>query len=453
MAATPPLGVFLANHNADSGMKYWDLARWRREIRDIRRMGANTVWFLPMQFGQRSQADFTDEAPHWQLQIGIARAIEEEGLRVGIYQGLNDVFPGTLHDSPEWAAQSGKYFLEESHVCPSASRAWEEILRLRERLFRDLPRIDYLITPATDYGGCSCERCDPWPATYLARFRELAALCRRFHPGVSIIAAGHGITPAEEDELRRMLRAQDWVDYVADIPRGCGKPVIKYYMSPEITMLGGWGKFGPCPALESIALQYADDRAGVAGWVPYSEGVHDDINRFACLRHARNPDATAPETALAYVEEWLGLGGSDARAVAGALVGLGAIERPDRIYVDPNAGGGHPDADRRAGILADARARQPALAENPRYWLLLYRSLYEAFCIPEGPLEVEWLEREIRLCRDALETTEPSFARHLRSLHPQFLPGMTAWCWPRTFRHYWKRERRQEHAETNPFIP
>jgi hypothetical protein len=449
--STAPLGVFLANHNADTGMKYWDLARWKQEIDAIRRMGANTVWFLPIQFGQKTPEDFAPDSPHWSLQIAIARAIADAGLRVGVYQGLNDVFPETLAARPEWAAEGGKYFLEEAHACPSIPEAWTGIMSLRERFFRELPQIDFLITPATDYGGCSCPHCAPWPATYLERFREQAALCRRFHSGVSIVAAGHGITPDDEDQLRELLRSAEWVDFVADIPRGCGKPVIKYYMSPEITMLGGWGKQGPCPSLKTIARRYSSDRAGIGGWVPYSEGVHDDINRFACLRQALRPTSTARDTAMAYTREWLGLDGPAAESVADALLGLGCIERTDRIYVGPDEPASVSDsgADTRVQTLFEARTAEPALAENYRYWLLYYRALVEAFCVPEGPIDLSWLETEVRQCREALARTEPSYARHLASIHPSYLPGVTAWCWPRSFRHYWNRERAIGRAAAN----
>lgn len=436
-----PIGVFLANHNADTGMKYWDLARWKQEIESIRRMGANTVWYLPIQFGQKTAEDFLPDAAHWRLQIDIARSIADAGLRVGIYQGLNDVFPETLAAHPDWSAESGTYFLEEAHACPSIPEAWTEILRLRERLFRELPRIDYLITPATDYGGCSCDRCAPWAQTYLNRFREQAALCRRFHPGVAIVAAGHGIRPDDEDQLRALLRTTDWVDYVADLPRGCGKPVIKYYMTPEITMLGGWGKLGPCPSLEIIARHYADDRGEVAGWVPYSEGVHDDLNRFACLRHALTPAGSAAETARAYAGEWLGLDGPAAEAVATVLLGLGRIERPDHIYVDPDIPPLDTGTDLRVLTLRNARNSHPDIADNYRYWLLYYRALVEAFSVSEGSLSVDELTVEIRTCRAALQRLEPSYARHLMGLHPSQRPEATIWCWPRSFRHYWNRER------------
>ena len=50
-----PFGVFLANHNQDTGLHFWNLERWKGEIRDTRRMGAKAMWYLPFQFGQRSR--------------------------------------------------------------------------------------------------------------------------------------------------------------------------------------------------------------------------------------------------------------------------------------------------------------------------------------------------------------------------------------------------------------
>src|ERR1019366_4364629 len=46
-----PLGVFLANHNQDTGLHFWDLERWKREISDTRRMGAKAIWYLPFNSG------------------------------------------------------------------------------------------------------------------------------------------------------------------------------------------------------------------------------------------------------------------------------------------------------------------------------------------------------------------------------------------------------------------
>jgi hypothetical protein len=99
-----PLGVFLANHWADTGMRFWPRERWRREIQNLKRMGARSVWYLPMQFGERERQDFGDDAPYWILQRDICRTIAEAGLTVGIYVGLNDIFPETVDANPAWKA-------------------------------------------------------------------------------------------------------------------------------------------------------------------------------------------------------------------------------------------------------------------------------------------------------------------------------------------------------------
>src|SRR5215469_338226 len=188
--ALRPLGIFFANHKQDTGLHLWDLQRWKREIDDTRRMGANAIWFLPFQFGQHSPKDFEDMAPHWTLQRALCRAVADTGLEVGFYQGLNDVFPETWNKHPEWHAVRGDYMLGECQVCPSVPEARQELLRLRERLYAGLPRIDYIVTQITDYGGCGCDMCAPYPKTYLKALEEQSALARRYHPGVKMVASG-----------------------------------------------------------------------------------------------------------------------------------------------------------------------------------------------------------------------------------------------------------------------
>jgi hypothetical protein len=434
-----PLGVFLANHGGSTGIQHWPLERWRQEIQSLKRMGARCVWYLPMEFGQRAKHDFDGNAPYWRLQQGICRAIAEAGLAAGIYLGLNDIFAETVNANPDWKAKEGKYFQEEGEVCPSNPAALEAIFELREKLFSGLPQIDYVITPITDYGGCSCERCSPYPLTYLKVFERQAALCRRFHPQAKIIAAGHTLALDEEDMLRSHLRKSGWVNFVADIPRGA-KPIIKYYINPEITMVNGWGAYGPCPALPIIRRTYREDYLRVAGAMPYSEGIHDDVNRFAVLRYAVNPNLSVLDVAREYAEEWLGLKGSSASRVAEVIGGLGAEAGIGRAYFWTEYGTGNKDTDDRVKALIDARTLNPQLKDNYRYWLLHYRAICESFSSPSGSLSDEVLIAEAETARQAFLRLEPEYGRFVASHHVSLLPGRSLWTWPRTFRTAWKRE-------------
>jgi hypothetical protein len=342
-----------------------------REISDTRRMGAKAMWYLPFQFGQRSCPDFEDMAPHWVLQRGISRSIAEAGLEVGIYVGLNDVFPKTWNEHPEWRATNGDYFLEEAEVCPSVPEAHKEINQLRERLFAGLPRIDYVLTPITDYGGCGCDMCAPFPKTYLRVLEEQAALVRHYHPDAKIVITGISASLADNDMLRELLTKAPWVDYVWDLPRG-PKPLIRAGMLPETTMTNGWGRFGPCPVLSDIKRGYQSDLVHLSGVAQYSEGIHDDVNRLALLQFAQDPQRSVADVAQAYAEDWLKLSGRDVSLAGQVIAGLGTEIVTDRLWVPPQPehGADRADADERVKILLDVRNRSHELENNFRYWLL-----------------------------------------------------------------------------------
>jgi hypothetical protein len=433
-----PFGIFFANHNQDTGLHLWHLERWKREISDTRRMGARAIWYLPFQFGQRSRQDFQDIAPHWTLQRAICRAIIEAGLKVGIYLGLNDVFPDTWNEHPEWQAVRGDYLLEQAQVCPSVPEARQEMLRLRERLFAGLPKIDYVMTQITDYGGCGCDRCAPYPKTYLRVLEEQSALAKRYHPEVKIVASGLSASVADNDLLRELLRKMVWVDYVWEFPRGA-KPVIEASL-PETTMINGWGRFGPCPILSDIKRGYEYDLVHLSGVAHYCEGIHDDVNRFALLQFAQDPQRSVEDVARAYAEDWLKLRGSDAAMAGQVIAGLGTEIAIDRYYDSVDCGADNPQADEKVKILIDLRSRTHGLENNFRYWLLHYRAVCESFSVISGSLNLELLRKEADTARAALRRLEPEYGQFLAKLHPSLMPGHLALNWPRTLGAMWKRE-------------
>jgi hypothetical protein len=434
-----PFGPFLANHDQDTGLHFWNLERWKREISDSKRMGARAMWYLPFEFGQRTRQDFEDMSPHWTLQRAIGGAIAEAGLEVGIYLGLNDVFPETWNEHREWQAQGGQYMLEQAEVCPSVPEARKEMLRLRERLFAGLPRIDYVMTQITDYGGCGCVMCAPYPKTYLRVLEEQSALAKRYHPEVKIVASGLSASAADNDMLRELLRNLAWVDYVWEFPRGV-KPVIRAAVLPETTMINGWGKFGPCPVLSDIKRGYEQDLAHLSGVAQYSEGIHDDVNRFALLQFAQDPQRSVADVARQYAADWLELSSHDAGLVGQVIAGLGTEINTDRIWTSPEYGANNPQADERVKILLEARARSRGLEDNFRYWLLHYRAVCESFSAIPGALSIEVLRKEADTARAALLRLEPEYGQFLANLPAYLHPGRLALNWPRTFGAMWKHE-------------
>jgi hypothetical protein len=420
---------------------HWGIDRWKREIEDLKVMGAETIWYLPLQFGQRKPEDLKPDSKHMQLQVAIGHAIHDAGLSVGIYQGLNDVFAETLIAHPDWKAEEGKYFLEEGHATPSILEAWEEIMRLRRKLYAQLPYVDYMITPATDYGGDGSESCAPWPLTYLKRFEMQVDLMKEFHPDVKIIGAGHGLPIDELDMLREALPSCNWLDYVADIPRGAGKPVIKYYMYPEITMLGSWGTLGACPCPQAIQTLYQSESDAVEGIVAYSEGIHDDVNKYTVLRLAADQSLSADSIVRDYCREWLFLDEDEAATFGEIILGLGNSAIQGRIYVDSSDGFHYPQHDQWILWMDQLRRTKPALQQNFRFWLLFYRTICEAMCQTEGTIPAGELTALAEESRDAFLNLEPAYGKFIQEKHPSLRPGVAPWVWPRTAHASWRRER------------
>ncbi len=444
-----PFGPFFANHNQDTGLHFWGLERWKQEINASQKMGARAIWFLPFQFGQRTHYDFEDMSPHWVLQRAICRSIVDAGLEVGIYLGLNDVFPETWSEHPEWQATRGDYSPEEAAVCPSVPEARQELLRLRERLFAGLPRIDYIVTQITDYGGCGCDMCAPYAKTYLKVMEEQSAIAKRYHPEVKIVASAMSASTAEMDMMRDLLPAALWADYVYEFPRG-PKPVIKSLL-PETTMVGGWGKFGPCPLLADIKRGYEYDYAHIGGVAQYCEGLHDDVNRFAVLQFAEDPQRLVEDVARAYAEDWLKLSGRDAALAGQVIAGLGSEIVTG--YADQaklrgvllclkslECAAENPQADERVKILLDLRARTRGLEDNYRYWLLHYRAVCESLSTATGSLSIEVLRKEAEVARVAFLRLEPEYGRFLANLEVWDKPGRLPVISPRTATMMWKHE-------------
>jgi hypothetical protein len=369
-------------------------------------------------------------APHWVLQRAVCRAIVEAGLEVGIYVMINDIFPEIWNQHPEWRATRGHYLLTEADVCPSVPEARKELFRARERLFAGLPRLDYIITQITDGGGCACDMCAPYPKTYMKVLEEQSAIAKRYHPEVKIVASGLSACRADNDLLRELLANATWVDYVWDLPRG-PKPAIRAVLLPETTMVGGWGKFGPCPLLADIKRGYEYDLVHLSGVAQYSEGIHDDVNRFAVLQFAQNPQRSVEDVARQYAEDWLKLSGRDAALAGQVIAGLGT----EIVYDWPKClecGADNPHADERLKILLDLRTRSRGLEENFRYWLLDYRAVCESFSTVSGSLSTEVLHKEAHAARAALLRLEPEYGEFLANNPPWLNPGDLEMLWPRT---------------------
>ncbi len=316
------------------------IAKVNRYIDELALWGCNTlmVWF-----DMHHYLGITDPAAqamirrlHVILQTGQA-----VGMRICLGGPVNEAFatsPPTLR--ADWTAGHDGYFAEpQGHyhveICPNKPGGLELILKYRQQMlaaFRDLD-IGYFTLWPYDQGGCTCARCAPWGTNgFLKTAAAVTQLVRKTWPKTKTILSTwyfDHFTTGEWAGLTQQFAAQkpDWVDYL--LTDDCGRfpeyplqhgvpggfPAVSF---PEISMdaMGPWGGFGanPRPAF----WQRYWDTAGskLAGSVPYSEGIFEDLNKVLHLQLNWDSRRTTREIAREYAASEF------APAVADAVVAM-----------------------------------------------------------------------------------------------------------------------------------
>jgi hypothetical protein len=420
-------GPFLANHLQDVTYKYWTLAQWRDYLEEMALSGCNTVFFLPLQFGQTKEindalraasdpprADFWSHGDNvftdgtlanresfWNVRVGVTRLAHELGLKIGIYVGPNDIFMSQFKAHPEIQNDYKLWPTEQAHVCPSTALGRQLILDEREELFRRLPYLDYVWVPSADYGGCGCEKCYPWVRTYIDLTREIAERLRKHHPNAKFCISNQGGPPKpgvdlqkylssgqyigqEQGWLRQQLREDKlpWIDVniyacsspndIAEVYRERSPRIDIIDLTFDITMTGGWGNFGANPVPKAIADQVATQQKFSAGSAYYSEGVQDDLNKFIWTQLLWNPNRSIEDIVAEYARYYFGEGTQSAVVrAAWQMEQRNPAERlaqPGRTADRPTGWDG---AAATRQQLQQAAERMPEAARNQWRWKML----------------------------------------------------------------------------------
>ncbi len=252
-------------------------------------------------------------------------------------------------------------------VCPSIPRGREIILQDYENWFKDLAEAGIHLTAISaapyDYGGCACEACQPWILTFAKLSREIHAIAEKHHPGVEMRFVGWWWTADEHRLLAEWAdkEAPGWVknmalhipygkDDVADVPlpRGCARQAFVHIgYAEEASPKDVYAHLGPVIAAKRIERTVAAlKKHGCTGWMAYSEGVYDDVNKALLAGLSCEAYASGDEALRAYAHQYLGAGEADAEAWAQWLEQWGrpysvdtvsAAEELDRLDgVDPD---------------------------------------------------------------------------------------------------------------------
>ena len=234
----------------------------------------------------------------WDRRRAGLQTAGEVGLETGLVITPNHVCVDQV--SAETIAEKGERAVFGQLVCPSKPGVREMILRFYRNLFADLARCEVQLSSISpgpyDYGGCTCEACQPWILTFASLCAELLDIAREYHLEVDLHPIGWWWS-AEEHELFAAYADQHLRGAVRSIalhipygqlapaevalPHGCAvRAFIHNGYADQAEPKDIYGKWGPviAPTRLPATLQGLVER-GAAGYMAYCEGVYEDANR------------------------------------------------------------------------------------------------------------------------------------------------------------------------------
>lgn len=354
------LGYRFKNNTYDA----WTPQRFEQYIRDLAVFGANTIELLPPK---------TDDAPSsplfplpaMEMMTRVSEIVQKYGLRCSVY------YPA----------------LAENYADPktvaSELRVWGDV-------FRKLPQIDSLFVPGGDPGHTD-------PAILFPFLAKVAAVLHQSHPHAAVWVSAQGFDAGQMNRFYALVATRPaWLTGVVVGPQSRDSLIvqrahipaqipIRFY--PDIAhtlqaqfpvpewdeayaLTEGREVIDPRPLEDTIIFRHYAPYMN--GFVTYSEGVNDDVNKFIWTALGWSPDADPMETLREYARYFLGEQGFSAAAFARGILSL---ERNWRGPLTANAG---VDVTLRQFQSMQAEAT-PAQAANWRFEEALYRAYTDAY--------------------------------------------------------------------------
>jgi len=211
-------------------------------------------------------------------------------------------------------------------VCPSTEGGRSVILKNYANWFEDLAKAGVQLRAISaapyDYGGCACEACQPWILTFAKLCKEIHAIAEQFHPGVEMRFIGWWWTDEEHRLFADWANAEapGWTksmalhilygnDRVADVPLpdGCERQAFVHIgYADEAQPKDVYAHLGPVIAADRLARTVAAlEQQGCTGWMAYSEGVYDDVNKAILAGLSTHRFADTDGVLRAYAAKYL----------------------------------------------------------------------------------------------------------------------------------------------------
>jgi hypothetical protein len=340
----------------------WTVALWEQYIRDLAVFGCNAVELIPPRSDDAADSPLFP-LPPLRMMTAVSRLADEYGLDVWV-----------------WYPAMDKDYANPKTV-EFALREWGEV-------FKALPRIDAVFVPGGDPGHTR-------PAVLFNLLEKQAANLKKYHPQSAMWMSPQSFTAAWMEEFYDLVRREPpWLAGVVygpqtrvslpklraalparlpirDYPdithsRQCQYPVPDWDVAFAVTE--GREVSNPRPLQTARMLRYG--RANTFGFITYSEGCHDDVNKAVWSALGWDGKADEKDVLRQYGRYFIGPALGDRFAD-----GLLALEKNWVGPVRENTG---IDETLKA-FRAMERDAGPREKLNWRFQQALYRAYYDAY--------------------------------------------------------------------------
>jgi hypothetical protein len=342
----------------------WTVEMWDQYIRELAIFGTNTVELLP------PISDDLSDSPHFpippqKMMVEMSRICDKYDLDVSVWY-------------PAMAKDYGDQKTIESEI-----RDWAAVLR-------DLPRLDIVFVPGGDPGHTQ-------PKYMLALLEKEKANLRKTHPRLQMWMSPQSFNSTWMEEFHTLVNEPHtltWLDGIVFGPQNRSsiaelrkalpaKLPIRFY--PDIThsiqaqySINNWdialalteGRevINPRPETEAAILR--SELKHTSGFVSYSEGCNDDVNKFIWSLLA-----WAPEMPIASALRDFGryfLGAKDGSGYAQGLLDLeqnwnGSLAANELVDVTLQK------------FMSMERSASPFVLENWRWQQAMFRACCDAY--------------------------------------------------------------------------
>ena len=342
----------------------WSVEMWDQYIRDLAIFGTNAIELIP------PRSDDLSDSPHFplppaQMMVEMSRIADSYGLDVWVW------YPAMDRDYSDAA------------TVQSAVQEWG-------RIFAMLPRVDAVMVPGGDPGHTE-------PKYLLELLQKQKKNLRQYHPQGQMWVSPQGFTTAWMQEFVQIVRqseTQKWLDGIvlgpmlrtpqAELLRmlpssysircypdithslGCQYPVPDWDVAYALTE--GREVINPRPRGEANILRRT--LPGTAGFIAYSEGCNDDVNKFVWSALGWDSKQPAIDALRDFAHYFIG-----SPETEGFAQGLMHLESNWKGPLATNSG-----VEVTLERFQDLeQSCSPAVMQNWRFQQALYRAYFDAF--------------------------------------------------------------------------